>query len=110
MKRSWINKHSRRRKKHLEEWNRVRVRVLWRDKWWCQYQYKNCLGAATQVSHVYTKGAYPFLEFDMDNLVSTCSHCHQYYEGTTNEPKKFLEDNHPLRWERIQEKIHDWHR
>ena len=50
--------------------------VRLRDKNTCQHCGKPCFGSNAHKSHVKSKGAYPHLKFDLQNLKLLCYHCH----------------------------------
>lgn len=57
-------------------WNLVREYVYLRDKSRCQWCLRPVEGQNRHPSHVYGKKAYPWLEFEPDNVKTLCFHCH----------------------------------
>lgn len=60
-----------------KRWERVRAAALRRDKYqcqWCKRYGRN--RQATTVHHIKHTEDYPELVYNLDNLVSLCSSCH----------------------------------
>lgn len=68
-------------------WRRLRRLVLQRDHFLCQLRLSDrCTRFATTVHHVKPLEEYPELALDMDNLLSTCWHCHELTKHRRQRP------------------------
>lgn len=57
------------------EWKTLRLRVLERDKYICQLQYRDCQHNAVQVHHITYKN---WRQMHPQDLTSVCLHCHKF--------------------------------
>jgi 5-methylcytosine-specific restriction enzyme A len=58
-------------------WKKLRLTVLRRDRFQCQYRYAGCKGKANHAAHIHPHngtGADP-LAWDPANLIASCDHC-----------------------------------
>ena len=56
-------------------WQRLRLRVLARDGYWCQIQGPRCRGHANSVHHIIPSSQRPDLFWVVSNLEAACSSC-----------------------------------
>jgi 5-methylcytosine-specific restriction endonuclease McrA len=56
-------------------WQRLRLRILVRDGYWCQVKGPRCHGHATSVHHILPSSTHPELFWDPSNLQAACGPC-----------------------------------
>lgn len=75
-----------------------------RDKMTCQKCGRQVEGVNAQTSHVYGKGAYPNLKFDLWNLKLMCFYCHKnFWHANPLEAYEWFMEKFPERYEYLQE-------
>ncbi len=78
MKRTPIRRKTTHRKQCQELDLYVREKVFERDGWKC-VKCGKVDKLSLQCAHVYPKGKYPRLRFEMDNLLALCYACHMHW-------------------------------
>ena len=97
-------------------WQRVRDRILIRDRYECQDCIQRLRTAAekeerlfgedakirraTQVHHIKELKENPELAFDEENLISLCTQCHNIRHG--RQPKRFVKKKEPVRRKMVE--------
>ena len=100
-------------------WQRVRDRILIRDRYECQDCIQRLRTAAekeerlfgedakirraTQVHHIKELKENPELAFDEENLISLCTQCHNIRHG--RQPKRFVKKKEPSHRRKMVEKF-----
>jgi Bacteriophage Lambda NinG protein len=42
-------------------------------------------------SHIFAKSVYPHIQFDLDNVILQCRHCHKWWHANIQEAKEWIE-------------------
>lgn len=85
-------------------WELVKEYVFLRDKDTCQRCLKNVAKWDRHPSHVFGKGAYPRLEFEVLNVKTLCFHCHlQWWHLVPTEAYQWFTDRFPDRFSILEE-------
>lgn len=59
-----------------------------------------------ECSHVRSKGAHPFLEFDLDNALCLCKDCHRFFwHKDPHDAVAWFESTFPEQAKRLEEKL-----
>ena len=75
-----------------------------RDNYTCQKCGKVVSGTNCHASHVKSKGTYPRLRCDVENIKVLCYRCHRHWwHIDVTEATEWFKEKFPLRWEYLQE-------
>jgi len=97
-------KKSKRIKKRNKAEDIAKTYAKIRDNYTCQKCLKKVIKHNCHVSHVKSKGAYPRLRCDPENLKVLCYYCHiHWWHKEPTEAGEWFKNKFPLRWEYLQE-------
>lgn len=92
-------------------WVAVREAIFVRDNYTCQHCFKDVKGSDCQPSHVLSKAAFPWLEYDMINVKTLCYRCHfHFWHKNPLLASEWFTKEFPLRMEYLNEQRKNQHK
>ena len=88
--------------------------LLWkaavdRDRCVCQigkHQKKYmCFGRKIELAHIFPKGKYKKLKWDLRNVLLICDECHRWWHSKNTKAKIWFEEKFPSRWIYLRKRV-----
>lgn len=96
------------RQKIVKKLDKITTEIVRRRDVTCQKCGRFCSGSNAHKSHIKSKGAYPHLQFDLQNVMLLCYHCHiNWWHKEPTEAGLWFKKTFPERYKYLEKAKQD---